>query len=72
MKLNYQEHCDLTLKLYFVTQYGIIKANVCLSVCMFEINSLTPSTDSNQIWCSNHSEPGGKHRLHKNPFSLTP
>jgi hypothetical protein len=29
-----------------------------------------PLTDSNQIWCSDYSEPGDKHRLDKNSYFL--
>jgi hypothetical protein len=42
-----------------------IKANVCLSVCLCSRLTLNPLTDSNQIWCSDYSEPGEKHRLYK-------
>jgi hypothetical protein len=47
---------------------------VCMSVCMWYVQDqlFDPLTDSNQIWCSDSSEPGGKHRLHTNSFSLTP
>jgi hypothetical protein len=46
---------------------------VCLYVCGYVQDELfNPLTDSNQIWCGDYSELGGKHRLHKNSFSLTP
>jgi hypothetical protein len=32
-----------------------------MCVCMFKMNSYNPLTDSNQIWCSDYSEPGDKH-----------
>jgi hypothetical protein len=35
--------------------------------CMIQV--FNPLTDSNQIWCNDYSDPGEKHRLHKN-FTL--
>jgi hypothetical protein len=40
-----------------------IEANVCLSVQDYLFN---PLTESNQILCSDYSETGEKHKLHKN------
>jgi hypothetical protein len=45
--------------------------SVCLSVCLYVQDYLfNPLTDSNQIWCSDYSEPGDKHTLHKNSYFL--
>jgi hypothetical protein len=45
-----------------------IKANVCVCVCVCLSVCLlyVQDSDYNQILCSDYSEPGEKHRLHKN------
>jgi hypothetical protein len=56
-------HIYIYTHIYLIYKSECVCVCVCVSVCMFKIKSLT---DSNQILCSDYSEPGEKHRLYRN------